>query len=347
MKPEDNLLFILARQNFLETHRQKVLEICRTEPIDWENLQAIALAHGIMPLVYVNLQNCPVAQLDLPAEVEVEFKSTYHRNLAQKTGTVEMLRFILDYLNRYQIDVMLIKGGALDQLVYDNLAYTLLNDIDLVLRPRYGTLSSQQRETIEKFFVKIPSFRYDFFEHYNVTLNGSLAVDFDRIWRDADQISILGETALVMSPEDMLIVTCINSCRNRFFKLKSLCDIAETIEKYQNLNWAEFVRKTKDYECRNIVYAALVTTQLTLGCHVPDTILARLDINPIRAELIQFLSRRMSLSSLYTLQASHELFGRYIGLSLLLPYVTYQFSQVRRKLPFMWHRAKSGRPVYS
>ncbi|MCB0212874.1 MAG: nucleotidyltransferase family protein, partial [Anaerolineae bacterium] len=222
-----------------------------------------------------------------------------------------------------------------------NLGYTSLSDIDLVLRPRCGTLSSRQRTHIEKFFLKFPSFEYDFFEHHDVTMNGSLAVDFNRIWHDAKQISVKDETVLVMSPEDMLITTCINSCRKRFFKLKSLCDIAETVEKFQDLNWMEFIHKTKAYECQNIVYAALVAAQLTVGCPLPDYVLAHLNINPMRAKVIQFLSRRMSLSSLYTLQAGHELFGRYIGVSLLLPYVTYQLSQIRRKFIFVWQTKSS------
>ena len=336
MQPEDKLLFILTRQKFLETHQQKVQELCRTVKIDWDDVLSIALQHGVVTLVYTNLQQCDIEEFDLPAATKTKFETYYYANIAQKTGVVEMLKFILAYFNQRQIDLMLIKGAALDQLVYDNLGYTNLNDIDLVIKPRYEALSNQQQVAIKNFFLKFPAFEYDFFEHHDVTMNGSLAVDFEEIWRDAERISIKGEDVWVMSLEDMLIAVCINSCRKRFFKLKSLCDIAETIEEFPELNWARFIEKAKRYNCQNIVYAALLTTQFTVGCNLPKNLLFQLQINPVRAKIIRFLSWRMSLSSLDTLQAGYKFIGRSISVSLLLPYTTYKLDQILRKSAFVW-----------
>ena len=138
----------------------------------------------------------------------------------------------------------------------------------------------------------------------------------------------------MMPPEDMLISLCINSCRKRFFRLKTLVDITETIEKYTDLNWPEFNRKAGLYGCRNIVYAAFFVTQMTVGCRLPENVMSNLAVNSARAAVIRFFIRRilrtMSLSTLYPFIGKTFL-GRKINFSLILPYVVYNPYQIVRR----------------
>ena len=57
IKPEDKLLFVLARQEFLNTHQKKVLDICSSEEIIWDIVYSTAKPHGVVPLIYSNLQH--------------------------------------------------------------------------------------------------------------------------------------------------------------------------------------------------------------------------------------------------------------------------------------------------
>jgi hypothetical protein len=176
---------------------------------------------------------------------------------------------------------------------------------------------------------------YDYFEHHDVMMNGVLPVDFEQIWRDATQIEFRGQPLWVMAPEDMLISVCINSCRKRFFRLKALCDIAETINKY-GLNWPEVVRRARTYDCHNIVYTALWVTQMTLGCSITEEVLDNFEVNPIRAKIIRYLSRRMSLDAFSSLYFGKNLLGRKVDWPLVLPYATFRWYQVWRRVAFVF-----------
>jgi hypothetical protein len=77
------------------------------------------------------------------------------------------------------------------------------------------------------------------------------------VWSKTKETTFQGQKVLVMSPEDMLLAACINSCRKRFFRLKSLCDIAEIINYFKELDWEVFI-----HNGRYIVYTSLLVTSM-------------------------------------------------------------------------------------
>jgi hypothetical protein len=97
----------------------------------------------------------------------------------------------------------------------------------------------------------------------------------------------------------VLISDCINSCRKRFLRLKSLLDVAETANACRGLDWDEPA------------------------------------VSPARAtvihRLIRYLSWRMMLSPLHP-SSERGRFGREVNLSLILPYAAYGWYQVARKM---------------
>jgi hypothetical protein len=232
---------------------------------------------------------------------------------------------------------MLVKGAALDILVYDQPWYTVLNDIDLVVRAGRDDLSAQLIAEIRQHRRGFP-LECDFWEHHDLTMNQTLPVNFQRIWADATPVTFRGERVFVMSPEDLLIAACINSCRKRYFRLKALCDIAAILKRYEELNWEILVNKARDYDCQTMVFAALLTTELTVGCRLPAARLADLAVGPFKSRLIRYLSRRMSWSSLLTLYSGPKLFGRRVNTSLILPCLTYRGYQLGRKIGYAYRQ---------
>jgi hypothetical protein len=177
---------------------------------------------------------------------------------------------------------------------------------------------------------------FDFYEHHDVNMNGVLNIDFDSVWRDARPMMYAGREVWLMCPEDLLISLCINSCRKRFFWLKSLCDIGETLRRYPALDWTALAEKARQYGCENIVYAALYVTSRTIGLNMPDRILDSLNVSLVRAICIRacadFQLRHVSPTS----RASGAIwfFGRKLDWSLLLPYSTFSPLQFARKIAY-------------
>ena len=334
MRSEDRLLLACTRQSFTDAHRQAVLDICRREEIAWDVVHSTAKHHGVAPLVYANLRKCIPLGLDIPQDVVDRFRRSYHRNVVWKERSAERLTQALAFFRRKSIDVMLIKGAALDILVYDQPWYTVPHDVDIVIRPRRGEIPDATNAEIMQFLHRT-GIEYDYFEHHDVVMNGALPLDFHKIWDDAVRIKFGGQDVFVMSPEDMLMSLCVNSCRKRFFRLKSLCDIAETIARHPGLKWEELTHRARAHDYNNILYTALLVTEMTLGCELPEGLLDNLQVSPTRAAVISYLVRRLSercpLDALYPF-SGRRVFGREANLAVLLPYVTYRPYQAGRKI---------------
>jgi hypothetical protein len=144
-----------------------------------------------------------------------------------------------------------------------------------------------------------------------------------------------------MALEDTLLTAAIQACRKRFFRLKSLCDIAAIIEKFGDvLSWDVVVSKAHAYECNTILYTALLVTQATIGCSLPEGFLNSLSVNPVRAWIIQHLVHRLcrnfSLDQLFG-RTDATLLGREFSWPLVLTYATYRLDHLAPKMSEILH----------
>ncbi|HSM72340.1 MAG TPA: nucleotidyltransferase family protein [Anaerolineales bacterium] len=343
MTPEDFVLCLCTRQSFETEHQQNLIDFCWNQTIHWDIVLETANKHQITPIVYTNLTKIPDKNLNIPLRVQDRFKKTQIHNIFTKQRTEAALEKVLALFNQKGIDVMLVKGGAVAYLVYDRPWYTICLDMDLVIRVREDELTEDDRREIfdllESFNRERSPFKehieYDFYAHHDITMNNILPVDWERIWADAEKIQIKGYDVFVMTPEDTLLATAITSCRKRFFRLKSLCDLATIIEKYPALDWNTVISKAHEHKCNTILYTALIVTQSTLGCHLPDNILTELRVPGLRAILIRFLvknlSQRISLMDLFV-HSGNATYNRTLSWPLFLTYATYRVDLLWPKL---------------
>jgi hypothetical protein len=348
MPAEDEILFACTRQRFTETHQERVKAICSRHNVDWQKLYFTAREHGVAPLVYANLQQCTLVQQTIPREIQVKFNQCLFQNIAVKERAAVEIEAVLKFLNKKSIPVMLVKGAALNFDIYDLPWYTTSEDVDLILKVKTEEVDKRELSEITEFLealnrahkALVEHIEYDYFEHHDVTMNRVLPVRGERIWRDAQQVNFRGQNVWIMSLEDTFIATCINSCRKRYFRLKSLCDIAEILRNSPQLNWEAVKAKAQEYDCHNIVYTALLVTQMTLGCELPSGTLAKLKVHPIRRWIIRRLAihlrHRGSLLSL-TSHSKTGLLGRKISAPLMLTYASYRWYQIGRKLQEIYH----------
>ena len=160
-KPEDKLLFACCRQNFLAEHQEVLVNICGQEAINWDVVYQTAALHGVAPLVYLNL--CKVSSIDIPPRILDLFKHALMHNMLQKERQAQRIVKALTFFAEKSIDVMLIKGAALDLLVYEQPYYVAAQDADLVLKIKREQLSEGQFVTFKKSIAR--GIEYDYFQH--------------------------------------------------------------------------------------------------------------------------------------------------------------------------------------
>jgi hypothetical protein len=343
MTPEDTIVCLCTRQNFGAAHQRQLTDLCQSQEIQWDVVYATAEENFVSPLVYVNLSHGRIGGRAIPQAILDKFKKSYIHNVFVKQGTAKILDQILALFAQKGIDVMLVKGAAMSLLVYEQPWYTKAHDVDLVIKARREEIDqADHREIVavlEGFNHQRNQFKehieYDYFEHHDVTMNNVLAVDPHRLWQEARRIQVNGHDVLVLTPEDMLIAAAINSCRKRFFRLKSLFDVAAIVEKHPDLDWGVLISKARDYEANTILYTTFLVLQKTLGCPLPERVLYDLKVNPIRAfgirRLVSALCRTMSLRELFT-RTEGTLVGRQFSWPLVLTYATYRLNHLFPKL---------------
>ncbi len=140
MRPEDQLLIACTRQDFRDIHQTAVVQLERDTAVNWHYVVATATRHNVAPIVYTNLVLCAHSSLAIPPGTLQQFEQLCYRNVALMSGVAVKLAEGLTYLRSQSIDVMLIKGVALEVLVYKQPWYTV-HDVDLVLRRRREDLT--------------------------------------------------------------------------------------------------------------------------------------------------------------------------------------------------------------
>lgn len=307
MRAEDRVLFLAARQDFREEHRAAVeASSVDWEPARWERLAAVAERHGVAPIVGANLK------------LE-SLERAFFENVLIKAQEAERLARGIARLREAGYQVMLLKGTALDLLVYREPWVTTSKDADLLLRPE-RRLAEDEKEVRRSLYRS--GIECDVPRHHDLDMNGVLPVRYDRIWAAARRVDYHGQEAFVMANEDLLISLCINSCRKRFFRLKHLFDIAESTRRLE-LDWDRLAARAREDRCDGIVYAALHVTRETLGCEMPAGALEELGVPRPRVLLIRSLvARHLCRGSLASPPPAW------------LPYASYRWEQALRSFRF-------------
>ncbi|MBW2269403.1 MAG: nucleotidyltransferase family protein [Deltaproteobacteria bacterium] len=288
--------------------------LCRAagEPLCWEAVLATALGHQIAPLILENLEQCGAVHARLPAEVARDFAAARSRTVTEKRDCARALESALRDFRDLGIDVMLIKGAALDRCVYEKPWFTSTSDVDLCLRVEWSGLAPDVRRDIETRRGEQPAIDAHAGIHPDLLLHGLLQPDVERVWKDAVRVKI-GEgdlSALVMSVPDQLLFACIDSGGKHFFRLKSLCGIGELVRRHSDLDWDAFGRSANSARASGLAYTALAAAGVATGCELPEDLARRLRVSWARAALIRFLVVRLSYGSLATVRRSTTGLGK-------------------------------------
>ena len=267
MNQTRDMLFALARQRFTSPFQERVTALSCDGDVDWELVAAIAAGEGVAPIVGVNLAACKAVTPQIPTSVAQRFQNALFENVALKAARRRQLVDGVAHFDLRGYDVLLLKSAALEASgVYHHPWVTAARDVDLVLRRRNATSAS-----VDEWAVRAVSrdsgIECEVNGHHDLSVYGLVNVSFEKIWQSAHQVPF-GEptnSVYVMCPEDLLFTLCLNTCRQRYFRLKALFDIAEAIAHHADLDWQSLVARARTSDSEGIVFTALCAADETLG----------------------------------------------------------------------------------
>jgi putative nucleotidyltransferase-like protein len=270
---ENKLLLYCTRTKIPEYTLNEVKSLV-TLPLNWEGVLKSAHWHGSAPLLYQNLKSIS----GIPQGVMDQLKRAYYKNMARNMYLYAELRRILERFSDKGLDVIVLKGAALAEIVYGDIALRQMGDIDLLVRKEelayaeeimsslnYSTYmdSKSQQFYRQNHFHLSPYVHRDksiMVEIHHHIINHPFHINIDKWWERARETEIADCKALSPSPEDMLLHLCLHLFNHGYNKslLRGICDISETLRYYEDgLNWTRIRDEVSEYGINKLAYSIL------------------------------------------------------------------------------------------
>jgi len=249
---EDRLLLYCCRKGEDERTKHKLIEAERNGVFLKK-----ARENGVAAVVYSRLneikEDCP----NIPSDVLEELKNDYYLNATMNTLVFEKLGEVLEALKKSGPEVIVLKGAALAENVYGNIALRPMADIDLLVRKEDMIGIDEQLRVLDYQPTDTSVDDIDFSSTYLTTLDyrsfseNSLSfhihwhfvnstipnesyirnIRMEDVWRDAEETRIADVETGIMAPHHLLIHLSEHALRvtHSLSKLSFLCDINEAV----------------------------------------------------------------------------------------------------------------------
>ena len=262
--------------------------------LDWERLLGAATHLGIAPLVYTTLM-AMADRATVPPAVMERSAHLYYRQAMLNGRRYGELRKILAECARAGIRVLVLKGAAIAERVYGNIALCPMQDLDILVGR--SDLDATDRFLREMGYVPDeghhsatwyrdhhhhlpPYVRPDGWarvevHHHILPPPASVRIPIEDLWRRAGPLAAGGE-ALGLCPEDLLLHLCLHvSLQHQFcLGLRPFCEIAATMRHYgEGIDWEQVRHRTCRWGVRKSVYLTLRLAQDLAGAAVPNGLL--------------------------------------------------------------------------
>lgn len=300
---EVDLLLHCARTHLDTQHVQHVRTLLQ-ESLDWAYVIRMALWHGVMPLLYRSLNDtCPDA---VPKAALEELRSYFLANAGRSLFLTRELLKLLDTFKTREIPAIAYKGPLLAASVYGNLALRQFGDLDILVHENdFGR--SEDLLISEGYQLKTPygweSSFLDVSGRVCVDLHKALtpsvfpiSFDFEGLWRRLESISIGGITRSHLSPEDMLIILCVQISKDSWadqYQLNKICDIAELLRVHQSMDWGRVMENARRMRSQRILLFGLRLANQLLGTVLSEDVLRSMQAEPLVSELATQVRKRL------------------------------------------------------
>jgi hypothetical protein len=302
--PEIELLLCCSRTCISTETAEKIRKLLQ-QNINWTYLIEIASGNGVIPLLYQNLKtSCPEA---VPKTILTQLRSYFHANALHNLFLTQELVKLLALLGEHNIRAIPFKGPVLAVSAYGNLALRQFTDLDILVQEMdyakakqllmaegYSMLydSEHERKYLQAQLWNIER-QVNVDLHYGIPPR-ELHLDTEEFWQHLQPFSLHGTNILALSPEDHLLLLCINGYKHTWQKLSDICNIAGIIGNYPKMDWKRLLGQAERWRIRRILYLPLLLTRDMLETPLPEEILSAVTDDRV----IKWLSSKLSKNCL-------------------------------------------------
>jgi hypothetical protein len=305
--PGDQLLHLLLRGRWNPEALAEARALVARESLAWDDFLQTARTEGVAPLVYAAGRG----QGLLPAPVEESLRLDYYGVARTNVLRFHRLEEVLRGLAEAGIDVILLKGAALAQAVYSNLALRPMGDFDLLVHEEdvEGAVRvlaalgyTQSHGEFRPGFIL--AFRNQLMLHKAgdaetrpieihwrllAPLHLQRSIPADWLWETACATRLGAAPARILGPEAQILHLCGHLLQHGGCEragARQLYDLAEVIVVYgERIDWDVVLARAPTYALVLPLQEALARTHALWPLPAPPEIWERLQrLRPSRSE---------------------------------------------------------------
>lgn len=303
-KEEDLLLLHCCRKEKEERTERKIIE-AEKNGLDWGIFLEKAREDGVSAVVYSRLNEIKQDWPSIPADIFEELKGDYYLNATKNTLIFKELGKALEAFKKSGLKIIVLKGAALAEKVYGNIALRPMSDVDLLVKEDGMAYADEQLKTLGYRPADAAVDEVDFSSTYLTTLdyrspeenspsfhihwhfvNSTIPnesyirdIKMENVWRDAENTEIAGVKTMVMAPHHLLIHLSEHALRvtHSLSKFSLLCDINEAVNFYpEQLDWGRLINESFQFNLNRMVYLSLYFSSKFLETQIPEDVLLEL-----------------------------------------------------------------------
>ena len=303
MRAEHRALCLAARTQVEGDDEPRLVDFL-SRPLDWERLWAEAARHEVLPLVAATVRRLG-DRVGPPAVWAARAERQRYATLLRNTGLAAALVEVGSAFREAGVESLAVKGIALAESVYGDLALRPAADVDILVRPadlpaaRSVLLSlgfDHRSEPLGDEWAHShhdePYFRRSARGEVCLELHWALwpAARFRAdpgVWERTRPLQVRGSMLRTLSPEDTLLHLAIHRTRAPL-RLRSVCDVAELVRREgSKLDWEAVETRAATIGARTALFSVLALSQRLLGAPVPPGVVARLRVGPLRRRILE------------------------------------------------------------
>lgn len=311
-----SFITLILRGRWDKTALEVAREIATNSNLDWDNLSKIVYIEALAPLLYRILRN----ENWLPENIQKEWNNAYYQNACRNTLLLRELSNVLQSLADVGVDVIVLKGAALAEKVYGDIAVRQMVDLDLLIHPKDLPIV---REIVANLGYQLAGvemqsgFNEEFRNEEIHWKRGLVDVNLDLhwklvspafyqrtfltdwFWETAISTKISGSPALILGNEAQIVYLCAHlMLHHGGNSLLWLHDIAEAIAfSPTSIDWNLIITKAQSYNLVLSVQQILLRVADEWKVEIPVEVRSQLAIlQPSREEVRAFYWQNQTMA---------------------------------------------------
>jgi hypothetical protein len=322
LQPEEQLLLCCARTRVEAANAQRITTLLQ-EDIDWNYLLPLAFRHNVAPLLFRSLE--AVAPAAVPQEVRAQLKGQIQVNIQGNLFLTKELLNLLTLFGQHRIPVIPYKGPVLAASIYGDLGLRPSNDLDILVQERHivqaldvlvshgyqmirpssivQTEKSLQSIRINELIQKsLWAYQLIFSHperqgivelHWRITPKYIFPNSSAWLWENLKPVMVGGSTVFTFAPENLLWFLCVHGTKHQWKRLSWLCDIAELIRVYPELNWEQVIVRATMLGVERRLYLGLLLVSCMLNTPLPGAVEKKIQSTPHIKTLVQQVTEKV------------------------------------------------------